>query len=198
MAAGLRCVAVEQEIREAAPGSAAASGRRRARRRIRYGSHQEGGCGGRAGRPRGKRPSEPLSVNGFQFSMLPAHSRAQHSKCQIGVGQQLDVSAIPAKLPYQPVPGASAGPDRSGRPRRRVHVAGCDGQTLPRRDLEPDADGPPAVGRVGGGREQDRDRSHPGQAEEDPGAAQPPPLPDGAAEKIAAILREAEARSSNR
>ena len=66
---------------------------------------------------------------------------------------------------------ADARPDRPGRPGRRVHVAGSDGQTLPRRDLEPDADGPPAVGCVGGGGEQDRDRSHPGQAEEDPGAA---------------------------
>ena len=66
---------------------------------------------------------------------------------------------------------ADARSDRPGGAGRRVHVAGSDGQALPCRDLEPDADGPPAVGRVGGGREQDRDRSHPRQAEEDPGAA---------------------------
>ena len=103
--------------------------------------------------------------------MLPAHSRAQYSECQIGVGQQLDVSAIPAKLPYRPVLGASGGPDRPGRAGRRVHVVGCDGQTLPRRVWNPARmDRQPWDVWEAAGSKTATDRIR-GEAEEDSGAA---------------------------
>ena len=69
-----------------------------------------------------------------------------------------------------------------------------DGQTLPRRVLDPARlDRQPWDVWEAAGSKTATDRIR-GQAEEDLARHTPPPLPEGAAEKIDTILREAETR----
>jgi hypothetical protein len=143
----------------------------------------------------GKRPSVPFSVKAFQFSMLPAHSRAQQSKCQIGVisnwmSQQSPRSSHIRRYPEpaldlidQVGPGGEFMSQEVTAKRCRAEIWNPTLMDRQPWDVWEAAGSKTTTDCIQAKLKKILSRHT------------LPPLPDGAAEKIAQILREAEARS---